>query len=203
MRRDGADPLSSTTPGTPTTTPSTRSGDAPVAATSASRRAATIASSAVSASLLASSTSWRARDRPAEVAHRAAQEPRPEVEARARAPPRGRGRRRRRRSSAVRVVLGLADEPCVDERAKGERDGRLRDPGAPGDLGAGDRRAGADRLEHGALVQIAFSSGGSALLGVRLIVISSGTLTKGLLDRRKIRVDNQSMKSIVASRKGS
>ena len=90
--------------------------------------------------------------RPAEVAHGATHEPRPEVEA-----------EHERRigdgleedgavARPVRVVLGLADEPYVDERAKGERDGRLRDPGAPGDLGAGDRRAGADRLEHGALV---------------------------------------------------
>ena len=48
----------------------------------------------------------------------------------------------------VGAVLGLADEPRLEQRLERERDRRLRDARAPGDLGARDRRAGADGLEH-------------------------------------------------------
>src|SRR4051794_28883482 len=56
---------------------------------------------------------------------------------------------------ADRRVDRLAHEPGFEQRAERDRDGRLRDPRAPRDLRAGDRRAGADRLEHGALVEVA------------------------------------------------
>ena len=90
----------------------------------------------------------------AEVADRAAQEPAADVETEHE---RGLGNgleEDRAVARAVRSRSRLADEAGVDERLERERDGRLRDAGAPRDLGAGDRRPGADRLEHGALVQV-------------------------------------------------
>ena len=48
----------------------------------------------------------------------------------------------------------LADEARLEERLERERDGRLGDSRAAGDLGARDGRPGADRLEHGPLVHV-------------------------------------------------
>src|SRR5205823_14761051 len=56
---------------------------------------------------------------------------------------------------AVGAVSRLTDEVGLEQRLEDERDRRLRDARAPGDLRPRDRRAGADRLEHGALVQVA------------------------------------------------
>ena len=110
--------------------------------------------SRASASAPSSSTSWRARTSPR----------RSQI-----APRRKRAPRSRPRTSAAsgtrleedgavgrpaRVGLGLLHEPRVEERLQRERDRRLGDAGAPRDLGARDRRAGPDRLEHGALVQV-------------------------------------------------
>ena len=91
---------------------------------------------------------------PAEVADRPAQEAAAEVETERE---RGLGNRLeedRAVAGAGRPLERLADEAGVDERLEGERDGRLRDAGATRDLRTRDRRAGADRLEHRALVQV-------------------------------------------------
>ena len=54
----------------------------------------------------------------------------------------------------VRLARRLADEAGVEQRLERERHRRLRDAGAPRDLGAGDGRTRADRLEHRPLVQV-------------------------------------------------
>ena len=144
----------STTPGTPTTAPSIRSRDGPGRLDRATRCTAAIAASAESASAPASSTSWRARTSPARSQTAPRSEPRAEVEPEHE---RGVGDRLEEdgaEARAGRIVLGLAHEARRDERLQRERDGRLRDPDAPRDLGARDRRVGAHRLEHGALVQV-------------------------------------------------
>src|SRR5581483_6902274 len=50
--------------------------------------------------------------------------------------------------------LDLTHEARVEERLERERHRRLRDPCTARDLGAGDRRRGANRLEDRALVQV-------------------------------------------------
>ena len=56
----------------------------------------------------------------------------------------------------------LAHEPRILERAQRERHGRLRDADPARDLRAGDRRTGADGLEHSALVEVLEQRGGRA-----------------------------------------
>jgi hypothetical protein len=51
-------------------------------------------------------------------------------------------------------VRRLADQSGIQQRLQRERDGRLGDAHPPQDLGSRDRRAGADRLEDGALVEV-------------------------------------------------
>ena len=92
-------------------------------------------------------------DRPAEVADRTAQEPRAEVE------PEDERRLRNRLevdgavARPARSLGALSHEPGLDQRAERERDGRLRDPGPPRDLGARDRSQVAHELEHRLLVE--------------------------------------------------
>ena len=96
----------------------------------------------------ASSTSWRARTSPAGRTPRRARSAR-RRRSRARAPPRRPARRTPRRSSGPPGSCGrLAHEPRVEQALQGERHRRLRDARAARDLGARDRCAGADRLEH-------------------------------------------------------
>ena len=90
----------------------------------------------------------------AQIADRAAEEPSADVEAQ-------HDRRLRHRleehgavARAVGLARRLADEARLEERLERQRDRGLRDARAPGDLGARDGRAGADRLEHGPLVQV-------------------------------------------------
>ena len=52
------------------------------------------------------------------------------------------------------VGRSLADEPCLEQRLQRERDGGLRDARPARDLGSGDGRAVADRLQHGPLVEV-------------------------------------------------
>ena len=94
-------------------------------------------------------------DVPAQVADRAAQEARAEVE-----PEHERGlvhrlEERRAVLRAVGVVVGLAHQPGLEQRLERHRHRRLGDPDAARDLRARDRRAGADRVEHRALVEVA------------------------------------------------
>ena len=56
-------------------------------------------------------------------------------------------------AGAVRPARGFAHEPGVEQGTQREGDRRLGDPRAARDLGARDRCAFADRLEHGPLVQ--------------------------------------------------
>ena len=149
----GVGPSASTTPGTPTTALPIRSREGSAASISASVTEA-IAASAESGSGPASSTSWRTRSDAGEVAHCAAGEPGAEIEPEHE---RGIGDRLEEDGAEARaggIVLGLAHEARRHERLQRERDGGLRDPDATRDLGARDRRVGAQGLEHGALVQV-------------------------------------------------
>ena len=92
--------------------------------------------------------------RPAQVAERAAEEPRPHVQPEHEGGVRDGLEEDRAVARPARVGLGLPDEPGVDERLEGHRDGRLRHSCAAGDLGPGDRRPRPDRLEDGSLVQL-------------------------------------------------
>ena len=73
--------------------------------------------------------------------------------ARARARPPAPTRTASRRSAPRCVAVDLAHQPGLEQRAQRERHGGLGDPDPARDLGAGDRGVGADRLEHGALVE--------------------------------------------------
>ena len=89
-----------------------------------------------------------------EVADRAAEEPRADVETEHERRL-GHGLEEDRAvARPLRVVLRLAHEAGLEQRLQGQRHGRLRDPGATRDLGSRDRRRGADRLEHGTLVEV-------------------------------------------------
>ena len=93
-------------------------------------------------------------DLAAQITNCSASEARPEIQPEHE---RGVGNRleeHRAETRAVRVVLGLADEPGLEQRLERQRDGRLRDPDPTRDLGAGDRRLGSQGLEHGTLVQV-------------------------------------------------
>ena len=143
----------STTPGTPTTALPIRSRGGPVASisdavTALDRGERRLALRAGELDVLPDA------DVAGEVADCAAGEARAEVEAEHE---RGVGdglEEDGAEARAVRVVLGLAHEPGLEQRLQRERDGRLRDPDAARDLGARDRRLGAQGLEHGALVQV-------------------------------------------------
>ena len=143
----------STTPGTPTTAPSIRSAGSPLASASETRRPAIASIARLGVGAVELDVLPRA-DLAAQVADRAAQEARAEVEAE-HEPRLGHDLEE---GGAVgrpaRVGRGLAHEAGVEQRLERERDGRLRDPRPARDLGARDRRAGADRVEHGALVQV-------------------------------------------------
>jgi hypothetical protein len=91
---------------------------------------------------------------PGQVADRAANETRAEVDPEDQRRLRNGLEEDRSVARAVAVRRRLADEARVEKRLQGERDRRLRDPGAARDLGARDRRAGADRVEHRSLVEI-------------------------------------------------
>ena len=115
----------------------------------------------------------------AEVADRAAQEPAADVEP----------EHERRLGDGLeedgavprpgRLARRLADEARVEQRLERERHRRLRDAGAPRDLGARDRRARADRLEHRPLVQVLEErrERGSRDTGVGSSSFSDGILT--------------------------
>ena len=140
------------TPGTPTTTPSIsspgRSGrrDESVAKLG-HRRESALRVGALELDVLARA------DRPAEVADRTAQKPRAEIEAE----DERRLRNRLEVDGAVarpaRSIGALSHEPGLHQRAERERDGRLRDPGAPRDLCARNGSQVAHELEHGLLVE--------------------------------------------------
>ena len=101
-------------------------------------------------------------DLPGQIADGAAHEARAEVETEH---DRGFGHRLEVDGAVARAVGALsrlADEVGLEQRLEDERDRRLRDARAPGDLRPRDRRAGADRLEHGALVQVAEQGGNRA-----------------------------------------
>ena len=143
----------STTPGTPTTAPSISSAESPHDSASESR-SAPMASIAASASAPSSSTSWRARTSPrrSQIAPRRKRAPRSKPRTSAAS-----GTRSKKTAPYVGpagVRLGLLHEPGLEERLQRERDRRLRDAGAARDLGPRDGRSVADRLEHGALVQV-------------------------------------------------
>src|SRR5262249_22467953 len=72
-------------------------------------------------------------------------------------------------AGAVRSLGRLADELGLEERLERERDRRLRDARAPGDLGSRDRRSGANRVQHRALVEVPEQGGGSAPAGRHLV----------------------------------
>ena len=90
----------------------------------------------------------------AKVAQGPAQEPRPEVEAQDERGLRDGLEEQRAIAAPAWVVVDLADERRVEEGLQRDRDRRLGDAGPSRDLGARDGRAGADRLEHGALVEV-------------------------------------------------
>ena len=93
-------------------------------------------------------------DAAGEVADGAAQEAGAEVEAEHQ---RGLGHRLEEHGAVGRPVAGgirLAHEPGVEQRRQRRGRRRLRDPRAAADLGARDRCARADRVEHGTLVQM-------------------------------------------------
>ena len=90
----------------------------------------------------------------AQVADRAAEEARAEVEPEHERRLGNRLEEDRAVVRAVRLARRLAHEPRADQRLERERHRRLRDSRAPRDLGSRDRRPGADRLEHRALVHV-------------------------------------------------
>ena len=143
----------SITPGTPSTIPSIRStGSAAVVderltqAAIASQRTVCVGA----AQLHVLTCAYLA----GEVAHRTAQEARPEVEPEHVRGLRDRLEEHRSVAGAARSSGRLAHEPGVDQRLQRQRDRRLRDAGPPRDLGPGDRSSGTDGLQHGALVEV-------------------------------------------------
>ena len=134
-------------------TPSTRRRSRPVASTSPPRRDRRSPRARLRRRRLRARR-LGAPDSAVEVADRASQEAGAEVEAEDQRRLGDRLEVDRAVAGPLRPVLGLADEAGLHERLQRERDRRLRDAGAAGDLGAGDRRPGADRLEDGALVQV-------------------------------------------------
>ena len=125
----------------------------PVASTSESR-SASIASSTAAASAPIELDVLARPHLAVEVADRPAQEARAEVEAEHERRFRDRLEEDRAVARPSGIVGGLAHEAGVEERLQRQRDGRLRDPDPPRDLGPRDRRPGADRLQHGALVEV-------------------------------------------------
>ena len=125
-------------PGTPTTMPSRRSAGTPLASISRPASPSTVSSTTLT-SAPPCSTSSRARTTPSRSQTACAGSGR-RCRCRARAPPRRPARRRARRSSGPPGRRGrLAHQPRLEQRLQRERDRRLRDPDAPGDLGARDR----------------------------------------------------------------
>ena len=100
------------------------------------------------------SMSWRARTFP-EVADRAAQEARAEVSPSTRAALSTGSKNVAPYFGPLRVVGRLAHQPGLEQRPERHRHRRLGDPDAARDLRARDRGAGADGVEHRALVEIA------------------------------------------------
>ena len=93
-------------------------------------------------------------DGAAEVADRASEEPCAEVEAEHEGGVRHRLEEDGPVARPARIMVDLAHESGVEQRLQRERDGRLGDPGAAGDLRPRDRRACADRLEYRPLVEL-------------------------------------------------
>ena len=93
-------------------------------------------------------------DRAAEVRQRAAQEPRADVDAEDERGLRDGLEEHGPVAAAGPRLLGLADEPGVQQRLQRDRHRRLRDPRAARDLGARDRGRVADRVEDRALVEV-------------------------------------------------
>ena len=117
-----------------------------------------------------------------EVADRAAEEPRADVETEHERRL-GHGLEEDRAvARALRVVLCLAHEARLEQRLQGQRHGRLRDPGASRDLGPRDRCRGADRLEHGALVEVLEERGAGAARLVAVVHVGRNLNRNGRRD---------------------
>ena len=168
------------TPGTPTTTPSRRSAGTPVASTSRGTTASQMSSTPLTS---APPCSWSSR--PATLpsrSHTAMRRKRaPMSMPSTSAASAHRLEEERAVAGPVAVARRLAHEARLEQRLQGERHGRLGDADPAGDLGARDRSRLADRLEHGALVQISQErrrgGGGAACILVRKPNLSGVSVT--------------------------